>query len=47
MDEIISVLLADDHPIFRQGLAKILSAQHFVKIIGECANGNEAVFFPG
>ncbi len=39
----IKVLLADDHTIVRQGLKLILSAQPDLKVIGEAANGREAV----
>jgi signal transduction histidine kinase/ActR/RegA family two-component response regulator len=39
----LRVLLADDHEIVRQGLVSLLSEEHRVEIIGEAANGREAV----
>lgn len=39
----VSVLLADDHPIVRQGLRKLLEAEPDFKIIGEASDGLEAV----
>jgi len=37
----IRVLLADDHPIVRQGLATILKSQKDIKIVAEAADGEE------
>jgi DNA-binding NarL/FixJ family response regulator len=37
------VLLADDHEIVRQGLVSLLEEEHTVEVIGEAANGHEAV----
>jgi len=39
----LRVLLADDHEIVRQGLVSLLSEEHTVEIVGEAANGREAV----
>jgi PAS domain S-box-containing protein len=39
----LRVLLADDHEIVRQGLAALLSDEDAVEIVGEAANGREAV----
>jgi DNA-binding NarL/FixJ family response regulator len=39
--EIISVIIADDHVIFRKGLATILNEIPFVKVVGEASNGHE------
>ncbi len=39
----MKILLADDHTIVRQGLKLILSAQPDLEVIGEAANGREAV----
>jgi DNA-binding NarL/FixJ family response regulator len=39
----ITILLADDHTIVRQGLKLILSAHADLKVVGEAANGREAV----
>jgi DNA-binding NarL/FixJ family response regulator len=37
------VLLADDHPILRQGLVGILNASGEVEVVAEAGDGNEAV----
>lgn len=42
-DRAITILLADDHTIVRQGLKLILSAHSDMEVIGEAANGREAV----
>ena len=42
-DRNIKILLADDHTIVRQGLKLILSAHTDLEIVGEAANGHEAV----
>jgi len=39
----VTVLLADDHPIVRQGLRHLLEAEAEVKIIGEASDGLQAV----
>jgi len=39
--EIISVIIADDHVIFRKGLATILNEIPTVKVVGETSNGHE------
>src|ERR1044071_2218510 len=39
----ISVMLADDHTIVRQGLRLLLEAADDIKVIGEVDNGREAV----
>ena len=41
--ERIKVLVADDHTILRQGLVSILSAMEELEVVGEAADGNEAV----
>lgn len=38
----IRLLLADDHAIFRQGLAKLLDAWPEAKVVAEAADGQEA-----
>jgi Response regulator containing a CheY-like receiver domain and an HTH DNA-binding domain len=38
----IRVLLADDHPVVRQGLAAILKSQRDIRIVAEVADGEEA-----
>jgi DNA-binding NarL/FixJ family response regulator len=39
----IRIVIADDHPIFRAGLQGLLSAQDDFDVVGEAANGREAV----
>lgn len=39
----LRVLLADDHQLFREGLAGILNAQTDFEVVGEAADGLEAV----
>ena len=39
----IRILLADDHAVVRQGFKMILGAQADMEIVGEAANGREAV----
>ena len=39
----IRILLADDHAVVRQGFKMILAAQPDMDIVGEAANGREAV----
>jgi DNA-binding NarL/FixJ family response regulator len=39
--EIISVIIADDHVIFRKGLATILNEIGSVKVVAETSNGHE------
>lgn len=42
-DEIKTVLIADDHPIFRQGLKHVLESLSWLKVIGEADNGESAL----
>lgn len=39
----VKVLLADDHPVVRQGLKSCLSQHEWLKIVGEASDGEEAV----
>ncbi len=43
MTDRISVLIADDHPVFRQGLRALLDGVPDIELIGEAADGDEAV----
>src|SRR5437868_1769658 len=39
----ITVLIADDHPIFRKGLCEVLSEDPTVKLVAEVADGLAAL----
>ena len=39
----IRIVIADDHPIFRDGLRRLLEAESDLKVVGEAADGGEAV----
>jgi two-component system, NarL family, response regulator len=40
---LIRVLAADDHPLLRSGIAALIDTQPDMRMVGEAANGNEAV----
>lgn len=42
-DDIIRVVLADDHTVVRAGLKAVLGAARDIQVIGEASNGREAV----
>ena len=39
----IKVLIADDHPIFREGLRKLLETDPELRVVGEAVDGRETV----
>jgi DNA-binding NarL/FixJ family response regulator len=39
----ISVFLADDHPVFRQGLRQVIETDAQLQVIGEAVDGQEAI----
>ncbi len=39
----IRVLLTDDHTLFRQGIHTLLATETDIEVVGEAANGTEAV----
>jgi DNA-binding NarL/FixJ family response regulator len=43
MGDRIRVLIADDHPIFRQGLRLIIEAQHDLRVVAEAPDGGQAL----
>ena len=43
MSEKIRILIADDHPVVRDGLVAILSTQDDFEVVGEAGNGRETV----
>ncbi len=38
-----TIVIADDHPIFRDGLRRLLESEPGFSVVGECADGVEAV----
>jgi DNA-binding NarL/FixJ family response regulator len=43
--KLITVLLADDHTIVREGLRALLALETDMEVVGEAANGHQAVAF--
>lgn len=43
MTEALTILIADDHPLFRKGLRALLATVPQVQLVGEASNGAEAV----
>jgi len=43
VEQPITVLLADDHPLLREALRSVLERQHDIRVVGEAANGEIAV----
>jgi DNA-binding NarL/FixJ family response regulator len=41
--KVLRILLADDHVLFRKGLAQLLNSQPDFEVIGEATDGNEAI----
>ena len=39
----IRIVIADDHPIFRDGLKKLLSLEADLQVVGEAQNGEQAI----
>jgi two-component system nitrate/nitrite response regulator NarL len=39
----IRIVIADDHPIFRDGLRRLLESEADMKVVGEACDGREAV----
>ena len=45
--ELIRVFIADDHPIVRQGLEIVINSQPDMELVGQAADGNEALILIG
>ncbi len=43
MSKRIRIAIADDHPIFRDGLRRLLEAEPNLEVVGEAADGRQAV----
>jgi two-component system nitrate/nitrite response regulator NarL len=43
LDPAITVVVADDHPLYRDGLARAIEARADLELVGEAANGGEAL----
>src|SRR5215218_5705706 len=43
MNPEISIVIADDHPVFRQGLRQIIEMEHDLKVVGEARDGATAL----
>lgn len=39
----INIVIADDHPIVRQGIKQIVEMETNIRVIGEASNGEDAV----
>ncbi|MBQ9365570.1 MAG: response regulator transcription factor [Schwartzia sp.] len=39
----IKILIADDHALLRQGIKRVLNAEEDIEVVGEAANGQEAL----
>ena len=42
MNDVIRIVLADDHPIYRDGLARSLSDDAGIEVVGEASDGEDA-----
>jgi DNA-binding NarL/FixJ family response regulator len=42
-DRAIRIVIADDHPLFRRGLAALLSGEPDLEVVGQASTGREAV----
>ncbi|MGH3715788.1 MAG: response regulator [Micromonosporaceae bacterium] len=43
MNQPVRIVIADDHPVVREGLAAMLKAEPDLDVVGEAGNGEEAV----
>ena len=39
----INVVIVDDHPVFRQGLRVLLERERDIEVVGEAADGKQAI----
>ncbi len=43
MGEVIRILVVDDHPVVRRGIRSLLAEEEGLEVVGEAANGKEAL----
>jgi len=43
INQTVSIVIADDHPIFRYGLLKLLETRPLLRVVGQADNADEAV----
>lgn len=43
MNQKITVLVVDDHPVVRDGIKMLLSKQHDISVVGEASDGTDAI----
>jgi len=43
MTDAVTVLVADDHPIYREGIVRAINDREELKLVGEAADGKEAL----
>jgi len=43
----VRVLIVDDHPVVREGLRAVLSAEPDLLVVGDCGRGDDAVRLAG
>lgn len=43
MRDVVSVLIVDDHPLLREGVAAVLEAEPDIQVVGEAADGRDAI----
>ncbi|MFM8321601.1 MAG: response regulator [Chloroflexota bacterium] len=43
MDDVVHVIIAEDHPIFRRGLVQVCQDAPLIQVVGEAQNGADAV----
>ncbi|MCA1623494.1 MAG: response regulator transcription factor [Acidobacteria bacterium] len=43
MKQEIRIVIADDHPLMRQGLRQVIEIEPHLKVVGEAGNGSEAL----
>jgi two-component system, NarL family, response regulator len=41
--DVITIVIADDHPVVREGLVAIFKSQNDIKVVAEATNGQEAL----